>query len=137
MQSVIDEVEALHLFFEQWFEGSVPATESEFERFTSVMDPDFVIVSPTGTLTPLEPLSESLRQAHGHWQSEDAIEIRNVVTRHRRSDTVIATYEEWQTRGEQTTGRLSSVVFAIDDEAPRGLRWLSVHETWLPDAAPR
>lgn len=42
----------------------------------------------------------------------------------------VATYEEWQGgEGRAARGRLSTVVFTRDDDAPNGLVWRHVHET--------
>ena len=45
---------------------------------------------------------------------------------------LLATYEEWQRNGLASTpfdnGRLATVFFATGER----LRWLHIHETWLP-----
>jgi hypothetical protein len=51
-------------------------------------------------------------------------------------DILLVTYEEWQQSGDQTTARLSTALFRDKPDAPNGLEWLHVHETWLPDRAP-
>ena len=69
---------------------------------------------------------------HSSRDSRDVrITIRNVETQWRHRDAVAATYEEWQEQAEFVTGRLSTVVFVVDDGAPNGLRWEHVHETWV------
>ena len=45
--------------------------------------------------------------------------------------SVLAVYQEWQDTEDETTARQSSALFAIDSDAPGGLRWLWVHETWM------
>ena len=47
----------------------------------------------------------------------------------------IVTYEEWQTFEGVEKGRLSTAVFERHPAMPNRVRWLSVHETWLPPAA--
>jgi hypothetical protein len=56
---------------------------------------------------------------------------------HDNESTIIMTYEEWQhTDISTTTGRVSTVLFqVIADEQEKDrerLKWLHVHETWLP-----
>jgi hypothetical protein len=49
---------------------------------------------------------------------------------------MVATCIEWQRNALQSTppnnGRHLTVVFARDPEQPHGLRWLHLHESWLP-----
>jgi hypothetical protein len=54
-------------------------------------------------------------------------------------DRCLCTYEEWQTdrHGDGVeTGRLSTVLFREAPDAPGGVAWLHVHETWLPGHGP-
>ena len=43
----------------------------------------------------------------------------------------LATYEEWHDLPGAGNGRLSSVLFGEDDEAPNGVVWLHLHEVWI------
>ncbi|MCG8456718.1 MAG: DUF4440 domain-containing protein [Holophagales bacterium] len=141
---VVKEIEELHRFFEGWFLGILPDTDEAFARFADALDGDFMIVSPSGRATERAALLEALRGAHGAWGSGDGaseagagggrIWIENVRIRHLAGDLVVATYEEWQQKGGEARarGRLSTVVFRREGNAPGGLAWLHVHETWLP-----
>lgn len=132
LQEVVrDEIEALHRFFVGWFSGSLAA--SEFDAgFLQRFDPGFRLVPPAGTLLGLDDLAGSVRSAHAS-NPEFRIAIRNVEVRLTSSEHVIATYEEWQRNALASTppdnGRVATVVFAN----ARPLRWLHVHETWLPE----
>jgi len=127
----IDEVVALHRFFEAWFRGDLPTTDAAFARLDEALDPEFEMVGPGGTVTGRAPLLDGLRAMHG---AHPAMSIR--VERARIStstpDVVILRYEEWQTRQGETRGRLSTVVFRDDADAPHGLVWVHLHEVWLP-----
>jgi hypothetical protein len=46
---------------------------------------------------------------------------------------VIATYVEHHQLRDRANHRLATVVFRVDPEGSNGLRWLRVHETWVPD----
>ena len=124
------EIDALHEFFVGWFSGSLPAAAFD-KQFTPRFDPDFVLIPPSGELLTLEQLSAGLRAAYG--QNPDfRIAIREVQLRRVVADHVLATYQEWQRHALASTpadnGRVATVLF----DRSHGLRWLHVHETWLP-----
>lgn len=128
------EVEALHDFFAAWFQGQLPATEANFARFAGAMHPDFHIIAPSGELTALPELAARLRTAHGR-QPTIAIWTTNHRCHFQFGDQALVSYEEWQSNGATRTGRLSTALLQLDATAPAGIRWLHVHETWLPSQA--
>jgi len=129
---VRDEVEALHEFFVGWFTGKLPlgALEKEFlPRF----DADFHLIPPTGDLLTLGELQAALHRNHAA-NPDLQIAIRNVTVHKVLNDIVVATYEEWQ-RHEPASANLNSarISTVVLDQA-RSLKWLHVHEAWLPEA---
>lgn len=130
------EVDELHRFFEDWFLARLPSTDAAFERFASVMDKDFIIISPSGRMTRRGPLTDNLRGAHGAWKATDdaKIWIENFQLHRTLGDAVLVTYEEWQQRGDAPRGRLSSALFGPRPGTPNGVAWLHLHEVWLPEA---
>lgn len=128
------EVEELHQFFEDWFNGVLEPTDASFQRFDEVIDADFVIISPGGRLSPRAPLSSGLRGAHGSWKTagDGKIWIAGFQLHRTAGDFAIVTYEEWQRHGGETRGRLSSAFFGQRDGTPNGLAWLHLHEVWMP-----
>ncbi|UCG74117.1 MAG: hypothetical protein JSV45_07010 [Chromatiales bacterium] len=126
------EIEALHEFFVGWFSGALAAAEFD-AQFTSRFDPEFVLIPPSGELLTLGQLSGVLRVAHGS-NPDFRIAIRDVQLRRITATHVLATYEEWQRNALASTpadnGRLATVLFQRNES----LRWLHVHETWLPAA---
>ena len=134
-QEVLD----LHQFFEDWFMGRLADDDKSFARFSSVMDDTFRIVSPAGTMTPIPALSKGLRGAHGAWDKGGApvgrIWIENVDVRLLSDTLALVTYEEWQEQAQPAKGRQSTALFEVDVNTPNGVRWLHVHETWLPPSA--
>ncbi len=125
------EIVQLHQFFQDWYRGS---EEVEFERFDQVLADGFVIIMPDGRILNREAIVEAVRSQYNS-DGQATLEIRNVKLHKSHGNTAIFTYEEWQSRqGEPTRGRLSSVVFAADDQVPNGLLWLHVHETWLSES---
>jgi hypothetical protein len=134
-QAARSEIESLHSFFVDWFSGRL--AESEFEAgFLSRFAPDFLLVPPAGTLLTLEQLADGVRAAHDS-NREFRIAIRNVTLQRRFDGHLLVTYEEWQRNALASTppdnGRLATVLF----QQGRPLRWLHVHETWLPEAVAR
>lgn len=132
--TVREEIEALHRFFVAWFSGSEPATDAAFDNgFSQRFDHEFLLIPPAGTVLELSTLADSVRSRHGS-NVDFKIAIRNVEIRRSWDDLVLVTYEEWQRNALVSTppdnGRVATVLFHRGES----LRWLHVHETWLPDA---
>lgn len=133
------EIVSLHGFFEHWFQGAFAAREAALKRFSDVLAPGFVIISPRGVATDREPLIAELSAAYGAWASDDPkgmIEVESITPRHVHGDVGLLTYVERQTRPTGTTARLSTVLMARHPPAPNGVCWLHVHETWMPGEGP-
>lgn len=129
------ELEALHAFFVRWFGGDVPATDDVFaEGLVDRLDPTFVIVQPAGQLMSKADIERGIRAGYGK-SPGFRIAIRNVVVQRELADILVVTYEEWQRNAQASeppdNGRAATVLFRR--EADGTLRWLHVHETWLPE----
>lgn len=129
---VREEIEALHRFFVEWFSGVAPATDSVFETgFMRRFDEKFLLIPPAGAILDLSALATGIRSNHGT-NPNFRIAIRGVTIRRAWDRYVLATYEEWQRNALASTppdnGRIASVLF----NSGASLRWLHVHETWLP-----
>ena len=122
------EVLELHAFFERWYSGVAALTE--FSRMDVLAD-SFVLIGPDGRSSTVEQVREFVEAAYG--RRPTGFEIRNVAV---RPHTPVGTYEEWQTVGNATTGRISTAVMMLDPDTPNGLRWVHLHETWLPEVRP-
>lgn len=129
MHPAIIEIIELHAFFEDWFNGTLPKTESAFARFAKAMDKDFTIVDPGGTEATCTPLLAGLWAAHG-MNPGVKIWIERAQMLHSQEGLTLARYDECQTDARGSTRRISSVWLQQDVAAPAGLRWLRVHETW-------
>jgi hypothetical protein len=129
------EIVDLHQFFEDWFSGKLDLTDANFRRFESVIADGFALIDPGGVITERETLIPRLRAAH-NTRPNVRVWIENIRLHHYVGDILLVTYEEWQESGDQTTARLSTALFRDKPDAPNGLEWLHVHETWLPDRAP-
>lgn len=132
-----DEVERLHEFFHDWFVGELPDTDEAYASFADALAEDFIIISPSGTVTKKADLLARLRESHSSGKEAGVkIWIRGFELRRLLGDdVVVVNYEEWQEIGVRRTGRVSTAVLKRDETAPAGIVWLHLHETWLPRPA--
>ena len=133
-ERVAAEIEALHVFFVQWFSGAIIEDESAFDQgFLSRLDPASVLIPPAGNVLPMAELASGIRSAHGS-NPQFRIAIRNVQVRWEFGDHIVATYEEWQRNALASTppdnGRVATVLF---HDSAGTLIWRHIHETWLPE----
>lgn len=121
------EIERLHRFFENWFNGVEGLT---IDQFADSLDDDFYIVAPLGVILDKRDIVIAIETNAG--TEPVAINIENVELRRRESsDMQIATYEEHQTRSSGNTTIISTVGLVPDSNRPGGFSWLFVHETAL------
>lgn len=126
------EVESLYGLFEEWFNGSRPEAEESLQPVEAALDEDFAITSPRAEVQDRGHVLGHIRANHG---AVPGIRIwtHGHTLRHAAGDTAFVSYTEWQQRpGRPPRGRLCSALLVRDSRAPRGLRWIHVHETWLP-----
>ena len=127
---VRQDIEALHDFFVGWYNGVLPEEAYETE-FLARLDPAFTIIMPSGVELNHGALSAAMRQSYAK-NPGFRIEIRNVRLVHASAMMAVATYEEWQHHEQEgpdsASARISTVTFARGE----ALKWLHVHETWLP-----
>lgn len=133
------EIVRLHRFFVDWYHGTLPPSDQAWSVLPNALAAQFELISPGGHILPLAALLETLRAAHASRDPELGfrIWIREFECRHVCEETVIATYQEWQHLEGRDQGRQSTVIFERCGPEGIDLRWLHVHETWLPsDTAP-
>jgi len=122
------EIEALHDFFAAWYTGET----TDFGRLEAALAPAFEMVSPDGERLGREAIVDAIREKEAAYApGAFAIDIRNVELLDRDDGYAVVRYEEWQTTPDGENGRLSTVLFHADGDAPGGLSWVTVHETWL------
>lgn len=127
------EVEELHQFFHDWFVGELADTDEAYARLADALAEDFAIISPSGQVSRRDSLLEQLRGSHASGKERGVkIWIRGFEMRHEFGDLAIVNYEEWQEIGNSRTGRVSTATLQRDESAPSGIKWLHLHETWLP-----
>lgn len=124
------EIESLHEFFVRWYTGA--AERDDIDRLEGALAPTFEMVTPGGNRREYDAVVAGIS---GRYDTRDPgafdIEIRNVETRYEHGEHALVRYEEWQETPTETTGRLSTVLFAAAADAPGDVRWLDLQETWL------
>ena len=93
----------------------------------------FHIVSPAGRIKQRDKILDAVRA--GYRSSTIKIWIKNHTHRLTIGEVALVTYEEWQTSGDETRGRLSTALLRVKAGLFNDLQWLHVHETWLPERA--
>jgi hypothetical protein len=124
------EVDDLHAFFELWFTGELPSTRAELARFTDVLADDFRMIQPSGLTRTRDGITADVFDAHGMYETV-TIETSTFEPREADGDRCLGTYEEWQTVGDDRTGRVSTALFRRTAATPNGVEWVHLHETWL------
>ena len=124
------EVEQLHAFFQAWFRGELPDTDEAFARFESVMAERFEMIPPSGRIVDRASVLTGVRSAHGR-EPATRIWIENHRHRFTIGNLSQVTYEEWQEMNGEKRGRISSALMEVNENAPNGVHWLHLHETWL------
>jgi hypothetical protein len=83
-----------------------------------------------------EEVRRGFRSAHGRWSGVQParVEIRAIRVRAVAETLAVIEYEEWHFVGDAETGRRSTVVLRRSRDAPGGMLWLHLHETWIGGA---
>jgi hypothetical protein len=127
------EIVDLHKFFVEWFTGQLENTDQAFSRVANALANEFHLISPRGVIDSQQEILDAIRGAHGA-RSKMEITIRNPELRWQSETHCLMTYEEWQQTEQGNNARLSSVLFE-HASSHNALRWIHVHETWLPTQA--
>lgn len=124
------EIETIHEFFVDWYDGAVP--ESAFQRMELAMAPDLEMVSPDAGRLDRQAVLAAVRNGYDRDEPEDfEIDIRDVSLLEAAEDHVLVQYEEWQRIDGDWEGRVSVAVLRDDAEAPEGIVWSYVQSTML------
>ncbi|MEM8931552.1 MAG: hypothetical protein AAGE94_10270 [Acidobacteriota bacterium] len=135
-----DAVDALHQWFEDWFNAAIPERPESLAPFRDVLADDFQYVGAAGFLIDKATIfADGTWPAHGWWREfEDGgrTRVENFSFRRVSADVALVTYEYWQDYGTIRRGRQDTAVFRRDESQPHGVLWLHVQETWLPETDP-
>jgi hypothetical protein len=130
-----NEVIELHRFIQSWLWASIPKTHDLFSRFTNALDDQFQIIHPDGTVSSYTEICDDVWSMHGREAPSFSMEIRNLHLRFSIPQHSLVTYEEWQ-HGPKTNARVSTA-FLQESEQDGRIKWIHLHETWLPENEPK
>ncbi len=120
------EIVELHDVFEAYFLG----TSDDLSRVEAALADDFTFVAADATTTDRDGTLAALTAGHSHATSLTIrTHDRQLIVK--TDDLVVAEYVEEHVLSDRTNLRRSTVVFSPAPEAPNGLQWRRVHETWI------
>ena len=130
---VKQEIDDLHQFLVGWFSGSVSASDFD-TAFLPKFDPDLRLISPAGSTLTLDQIEAGVRKGYGT-NPDFRIAIRNVKIRRTFDRHILATYEEWQRNALDSKPPKNTRIATVLFKNSKPLRWLHIHETWMPRSA--
>ncbi len=128
-------VVGLHDFFTRWFAGEIARDPSEFWAIEGALAEDFTAVSPYGRELDRAATLAMINDAYGSGTGGPRISILRCRVLAEFGPYAMVRYLEVQDFDDgRHTERVSTAVLEDVPTAPDGVRWHSVHETWLPEA---
>jgi len=134
-RAAFEEVTDLHVFFEAWLGGTMEKTPGGLSRLEGALADGFTLVTPQGARLKRSEVIESLRAAHGSRSGSFRIAILEPVLLCLRPPLAVLGYIEEQDMGGAVTRRRSTAVFEECADGRKGVRWLTLHETWIAPGA--
>jgi hypothetical protein len=121
------EILQLHAGFVELFTGR----SRDFSRCSKVFAPDMRMVTPEGVRAGRQAIMAALAAARA--APDFRIAISDISCIWESDNSVLLQYVEQQYRDGGTTRRLSTALFGAKAEAPCGVVWRYLHETWMRD----
>lgn len=130
-----DEIVELHRFFQAWLRGEIDPDGDGFSRLGDALAVDFHRVSADGAIAGRSEVLAEVREGHGSKPPDFAIRAEGFRFRAGSRRLAVVTYEEWHEPGgphaAPGAGRISTAVFQDRADAPNGVEWVHLHETFL------
>lgn len=123
------EVVNRHHFFVEWFTGR--AGEAELETSLRAFAPDMVMIEPDANTIGRDEVVAMVTGARGKRPADFEIRVELISARLIGSDIVAVVYDEHQVIDGEKSARRSSAVFSADKDAPEGVVWRHLQETWI------
>jgi hypothetical protein len=132
-RSALEEVVALHGFFQAWLGGTGPDTPAAFARLEAALAETFTMVTPEGKRLPRAEVLDKLRQAYGSRgrRGNFKITIREPEALHLDPPLVVLGYVEEQDGEGGLTRRRSTAILVAAAQHGEQPQWLALHETWI------
>jgi hypothetical protein len=132
-QLAFEAVTALHAFFVAWFRDKGGAV-SDFSRCEAAFAPDLRMIGPDGRAHARDAILRQIRDARGTVGEDFNIRILDGRTIWADGNAILLEYVEEQYRDGRTTRRRSTALLSRALQAPHGMEWRHLQETWM-DAA--
>jgi uncharacterized protein (TIGR02246 family) len=123
------EVVNRHHFFVEWFTGR--ASEAELETSLQAFAPDMVMIEPDANTIGRDDIVAMVTNARGKRPADFEIRVELIAARQIGDDIALVIYDEHQVIDGQKSARRSSAVFSADPDAPEGVVWRQLQETWI------
>ena len=123
--SAAREVVELHALFVELFTGR----SGDFSRCDAVFSAKLEMVTPEGRRVTRAQIMEGLKKARA--RADFRITIHDIRPIREDGESVLLQYIEEQYRDGETTRRLSIALFETASQAPLGVVWRYLQETWI------
>jgi hypothetical protein len=131
----IREVVELHEFFLAWLRPhNLPGTNgSQLDpgRFERAFDPEFRLVGPDGGVRDRAAIVGWLHDLKEGRGADFRMEVSDFRAVWQQDDAILLEYVETQYLQGKTTQRQSTALLKRTPEAPAGITWVHLQETWL------
>ena len=119
------EIVELHALFVELFTGR----SRDFSRCEAALSPHLEMVTPEGRLVNRAQIMAALINATA--RADFQIAIQAIAPVRDDAGSVLLRYIEEQYRDGETTRRLSIALFETASDAPNGVAWRYLQETWI------
>jgi hypothetical protein len=128
----IRECVELHEFFRAWLS---PHNGSKLDpaRFERAFDPDFRLVGPDGGVRDRAAIVGWLHDLKEGRGADFRMEVSDFRPVWQQGDAILLEYVETQYLQGKTTQRQSTALLKRAPDAPSGIAWVHLQETWLQD----
>ena len=123
------EVIKRHEFFVEWFTGR--AAEDDLAISLRAFAPDMVMIEPDSNTIGTEEIVAMITSARGKRPADFEIRVELIAARQISQGVALVVYDEHQVIDGQKSARRSSAVFSADADAPEGVVWRQLQETWI------
>jgi len=123
------EVVKRHDFFVEWFTGR--ASEADLSASLRAFAPDMVMIEPDANTIRTAEIAAMITGARGKRPADFEIRVDLIAARQLSEDVALVVYDEHQVIDGQKSARRSSAVFSADPDAPEGVVWRQLQETWI------
>ena len=130
----IREVVELHEFFLAWLRphnGSGQGSPLDPARFERAFDPAFRLVGPDGGVRDRAAIVAWLHDLKGGRGADFRMEVSDFRAVWSEGDAILLEYVETQYLQGKTTQRQSTALLRRAPDAPAGIVWVHLQETWL------